>query len=191
MAEVTINNSPVHSDTILTAVYNETGPNWARFHTGTDFAPYGTTPPRPTLYSVCTGTVENVIHYTGSEALGNQVIIKDSVTNNYWRYCHLTQILVTAGANVTTATAVGVMGDTGNVTGVHLHLEYSSVSYWDSTYTYFLNPSEALGIPNVRGTIVHYDGSIPPEPPTEREKGFKWWIFTKSIKQRRNLARLN
>ena len=25
MAEVTINNSPVHSDTILTAVYGETG----------------------------------------------------------------------------------------------------------------------------------------------------------------------
>lgn len=181
MAEVTINNSPIHSDSTLTAVYGETGPYWANFHTGTDFVPYGTTPPRPTLYSVCSGTVVNVIFYTGSQALGNQVVIQDSVTGKYWRYCHLTQILVSIGDTVTTASQVGVMGDTGNVTGVHLHLEYSQVSYWDSTYTYFLNPSTALGIPNERGTIVHYDGTIPPEPPTpttsEKKKGWKWQIF--------------
>lgn len=57
MAEVTINNSPVHSDAILTAVFGETGSSWARYHTGTDFAPYGSTPVNPTLYSVCNGTV--------------------------------------------------------------------------------------------------------------------------------------
>lgn len=181
MAEVTINNSPVHSDTILTAVYRETGPNWARFHTGTDFAPYGTTPPRPTLYSVCSGTVVNVIFYTGSQALGNQVVIQDSVTCKYWRYCHMTQILVSIGDTVTTSSRVGVMGDTGNVTGVHLHLEYSTTSGWD--YDSFLNPSDALGIPNVRGTIVHYNAT-PPTPPTpteeKKKKGWKWQIWHRS-----------
>ena len=177
MAEVTINNSPVHSDTILTAVFNETGPNWSRFHTGTDFAPYGSTPARPTLYSVCNGTVVNVIHYTGTQALGNQAIIQDTNTGNYWRYCHMTQILVSTGDTVTTSSQVGVMGDTGNVTGVHLHLEYSTTSGWN--YDSFLNPSDALGIPNVRGTIVHFDGEIPPEPPTptEKKKGWKWQIW--------------
>lgn len=176
MSEVTINNSPVHSDTILTAVYGETGPNWSRFHTGTDFAPYGNTPARPTLYSVCSGIVVNVIHYTGTQALGNQVIIQDSITNNYWRYCHMTQILVSIGDTVNTSSQVGIMGDTGNVTGVHLHLEYSTTSGWD--YDSFLNPSDALGIPNLRGTIVHYDGTTPPTPtPSEKKKGWKWQIW--------------
>lgn len=175
MAEVTINNSPVHSDSILTAVYGETGPNWSRFHTGTDFAPYGSTPARPTLYSVCNGTVVNVIHYTGTQALGNQAVIQDSITGNYWRYCHMTQILVSTGDTVTTSSQVGVMGDTGNVTGVHLHLEYSTTSGWD--YDSFLNPSDALGIPNLRGTIVHYDGTIPPTPTPSEKKGWKWQIW--------------
>ena len=164
MSTVTINNSPIHSDTILTAVYGETGSSWARFHTGTDFAPYGSTPAQPDLYSVCTGTVANIINYTGSEALGNQIIIQDSVTGNYWRYCHMNSPSpLTIGQSVTTATKVGVMGMTGNATGIHLHLEYSTTSYWD--YDTFLNPSTALGIPNERGTIVKYNGEIPPEPP--------------------------
>lgn len=183
MAEVTINNSPIHSDSIITALYGETGASWSGIHTGSDFAPYGTTPPRPTLYSVCSGTVVNVIFYTGSQALGNQVVIQDSITGLYWRYCHMTQILVSIGDSVTTASRVGVMGDTGNVTGVHLHLELSDVSYWDSTRTHFQNPLTALGIPNQRGTIVHYDGTppIPPTPTeTKKKKGWKWQIWHRS-----------
>lgn len=174
MAEVTINNSPVHSDTILTAVYGETGPNWSRFHTGTDFAPYGSTPARPNLYSVCNGIVINVITYTGTQALGNQIIIQDNDTGNYWRYCHMTSPSpLSIGDSVNTNSIVGQMGDTGNVTGVHLHLEYSTTSGWD--YDSFLNPSDALGIPNVRGTIVHYNGTTPPTPiPTIEKQSLKW-----------------
>ena len=186
MAEVTINNSPVHSDTILTAVYGETGPNWSRFHTGTDFAPYGSTPPRPTLYSVCSGSVVNVIHYTGTQALGNQVIIQDSNTGNYWRYCHMTQILASIGDTVTTSSQVGIMGDTGNVTGVHLHLEYSTTSGWD--YDSFLNPSDALGIPNQRGTIVHYNGTTPPTPTPVKKRRFPWVLYANKIR-RRNMGK--
>lgn len=187
MSTVTISNSPVHSDTILTAVYGETGPNWARFHTGTDFAPYGNTPSNPDLYSVCRGRVQQV-KYDGT--LGNQIVIKDNDTNNYWRYCHMREAsTLQVGAVVNTNTKVGVMGATGNVTGIHLHLEYATTLAWN--YDTFLNPSTALGIPNVRGTIVKFDGTPPPPTPTEREKGFKWWIFTKSIKQRRNLTKLN
>ena len=177
MAEVTINNSPVHSDTILTAVYGETGPNWARFHTGTDFAPYGSTPSNPDLYSVCRGRVQQVT-YDGT--LGNQIVIKDNDTNNYWRYCHMRDAsTLSVGAVVNTGTKVGVMGATGNVTGIHLHLEYATTLAWN--YDTFLNPSDALGIPNVRGTIVHYNGSVPPIPPTpteeKKKKGWKWQIW--------------
>lgn len=187
MAEVTINNSPVHSDTILTAVYGETGPNWSRFHTGTDFAPYGSTPARPDLYSVCTGVVINKVSYTGTQALGNQIIIQDLVTGYYWRYCHMTNPTpLNIGDNVNTSTIVGQMGATGNVTGVHLHLEYSTTSGWD--YDSFLNPSDALGIPNERGTIVHYNGTTPPEPPLPtgagKKKKFPWVLYANKLRGR-------
>lgn len=187
MAEVTINNSPVHSDTILTAVYGETGPNWSRFHTGTDFAPYGTTPARPNLYSVCTGVVINKVSYTGTQVLGNQIIIQDLVTGYYWRYCHMTNPTpLNIGDRVYTSTIVGQMGATGNVTGVHLHLEYSTTSGWD--YDSFLNPSDALGIPNQRGTIVHYNGTTPPEPPLPTGAGkknkFPWVLYANKLRGR-------
>lgn len=174
MAQVTINNSPVHSDTILTAVYNETGPNWARFHTGTDFAPYGSTPSNPPLYSVCRGRVQQVRF---DNTLGNQIVIKDNDTNNYWRYCHMREPSTLAvGDNVNTSTQVGIMGATGNVTGIHLHLEYATTLAWN--YDTFLNPSDALGIPNERGTIVHF-GESPTPPPLEetKKKGWKWQIW--------------
>lgn len=178
MSEVTINNSPVHSDSILTAVYGETGPSWARWHTGTDFAPYGTTPANPPLFSVCSGTVYSK-SYDGT--LGNQIIIQDSVTGNYWRYCHMQSASpLNVGDTVNTGTQVGIMGDTGNVTGIHLHLEYATSPVWN--YDTFLNPSTALGIPNERGTIVHYDGTIPPTPPVPTNKNFKKWLMAKAKK---------
>lgn len=185
MAEVTIPNSPVHSDAILTAVFGETGPSWARYHTGTDFAPYGTTPANPDLYSVCNGTVYSIT-YDGT--LGNQIIIQDSSTNNYWRYCHMqSRSPLSVGDLVDTNTKVGVMGATGNVTGIHLHLEYATSPIW--SYSTFLNPSDALGIPNVRGTIVKYGGT-PPEPPTPtqetaKRKRFPWVLYTKKFRNKR------
>ena len=182
MSEVTINNSPVHSDTILTAVYGETGSMWARFHTGTDFAPYGNTPSNPDLYSVCTGTVVSI---TYTSALGNQILIQDSNTGYYWRYCHMAQPSpLSVGDNVNTLTQVGIMGDTGNVTGIHLHLEYATTTTWD--YDTFLNPSDALNIPNVRGTIVKYSGVIPPTPISIRiRKKFPWVIYAKKLRLKR------
>lgn len=180
MSTITIPNSPIHSDSILTAVYGETGPNWARFHTGTDFAPYGDTPSNPALFSVCEGVVENVL-YDGT--LGNQIVIRDNATGNYWRYCHMqSSSPLSIGDNVNTGSQVGVMGATGNVTGIHLHLEYSTSSSW--SYDNFLNPSNALHIPNERGTIVKYDGSapVPPSPTPSHNKNSKKWLLSKCKK---------
>lgn len=110
MSTVTIPNSPVHSDTVLTAVYGETGGHWSNFHTGTDFAPTGDTPSNPPLFSVCDGSVVQV-RYTS--ALGNQVVIQDDITGNYWRYCHMKNTSpLSVGDRVNTGTSVGVMGAT-------------------------------------------------------------------------------
>ena len=110
MAEVTINNSPIHGDSIITALYGETGTHWAQMHTGSDFAPYGSTPANPDLFSVCSGTVVDKITYTG-QALGNQIVIQDSTTGLYWRYCHMNAPSpLVIGETVTTATKVRCYG---------------------------------------------------------------------------------
>lgn len=196
MAEVTINNSPIHSDSIITACYGETGEHWSAMHTGSDFAPYGTTPQHPDLYSVCTGIVSSKVTYTGSQLLGNQIVIQDTTTGLYWRYCHMQYPSdLSVGDSVTTSTKVGNMGNTGNATGIHLHLELSDVLYWDTTRTHFQDPLIALGIPNERGTIVHFGGTpTPPEPPEPEETSkkkhrFNWQTFTKNIRNRRNLTK--
>lgn len=88
---------------------------------------------------------------------------------------------LSVGDNVTTATKVGVMGDTGNVTGIHLHLEYATTSYWD--YDTFLNPATALGIPNERDTIVHYS-STPPTPIFIRKTKFPWVLYARKIRNK-------
>lgn len=94
------------------------------------------------------------------------------------------------GDTVTTATKVGKMGATGNVTGIHLHLELSDVSYWDTTRTHFQNPLIALGIPDARGTIVHYNGTVPPEPPEpptpteQKKKKFPWVLYSRQLRNK-------
>lgn len=74
------------------------------------------------------------------------------------------------------------MGATGNVSGRHLHLECSTTQAWQ--YSTFVNPSTVLGIANVRGTIIHYDGTTPPVPPTPPTPTFsksssKWRLVLK------------
>ena len=92
------------------------------------------------------------------------------------------------GDTVNTNTIVGIMGATGNVTGIHLHLEYATSPIWN--YDTFLNPREALVIQNKRGTIVHWDGTIPPEPPEpptptpKKRKKFKWVLYLRNIRRR-------
>lgn len=182
MAEFTLNNSPVHSDSILTAVFGDTGKYWARYHTGIDFVPYGNTEATPLLYSVCKGVVYSILY---NKALGNQVILKDN-DGKYWRYCHLKEkSSLVEGSIVDYNTVIGIMGKTGNATGIHLHLEYSKSPYW--SYDYFLNPAEKLGIDNKRGTIIHYkqkeDEPIP-EPKEKTKNKFKWVLYAKKLRNK-------
>lgn len=90
------------------------------------------------------------------------------------------------GDNVTISTKVGNLGATGNVTGSHLHLELSDVPYWDTTRTHFSNPLEYLGIPNARGTIVHYEEYIPPEPSISKKKNkFPWILYARKLRNKK------
>lgn len=92
-------------------------------------------------------------------------------------------IVVNVGDKVNLNTKLGKMGNTGYSTGTHLHLELSTTQAWICGN--FLNPVESLGIPNVQGTIVEYNGDEPnpPEPPEKQDKTFyKKWFMKKCKK---------
>lgn len=74
------------------------------------------------------------------------------------------------------------MGDTGNVTGVHLHLERATTYNWQCGT--FLNPAEYLEIPNVDDTIVNY-GSTPPTPSNLRKTKFPWVLYARKLRNKR------
>lgn len=186
MAEVTIPNSPVHSEIIITYPYGVADSGYScGWHTGIDFAPYGNTENNPLMYPVKKGRVV-YINNTTDVALGVQVQILDE-DGIYWRYCHmvLNSLQVNVGDEVDINTPLGRMGNTGNVTGRHLHLEASTTQSWNCDT--FVNPTTILGIPNVDNTIIKFDGSITPTPtPTiSRKTKFKWVLYTNKIRNRR------
>lgn len=170
MATIQLNNSPVHSDSIITAIYGDTGSMWScGFHTGLDFASYSGES-NPMLYSCCIGEVVEV-NLTPSASLGNNVVIRDT-NGKYFRYCHMVtgSVQVSVGDQVNLSTPIGQMGDTGNVTGIHLHLEYATTQGWNCNT--FLDPAGYFGVTFARGDIVEYSGS--PTPPTHKGNAKKW-----------------
>lgn len=184
MAEVTINNSPVHSQSMISYPYGVPDTSYScGFHTGIDFIPYGSTPSNPMLYSIIDGEIVDVTT-DPNVALGIQVVILGN-NNEYFRYCHLVvgSVQVQIGDLVTINSPIGQMGDTGNVTGVHLHLERSTTFAWQCNT--FLNPAEYLGIPNEDDLIVNY-GSTPPVPTDITKSKFKWVLYAKKLRERRN-----
>lgn len=136
MGEVTTKYSPMHIDCKVGQPYGEVDSRYScGFHTGIDFPQSGVSVQNPDLYS-CSDDGEVTYVYKDSTgttpALGNQVQIYDKRTGLYFRYCHMLYGSVTlkVGDKVTTSTMVGKMGNTGNSTGTHLHLEATTKKAW-------------------------------------------------------------
>ena len=180
MATVKTNKSPMHITCTVGYPYGVQDSGYScGYHTGCDFPETGTSEKNPDVYSIVEDG-EVVYIYKDSTgrtpALGNQVQIKDNKTGHFYRYCHLLHgsISVNVGDKVNLLTKLAKMGNTGNSTGTHLHLELSTSQAWQCGN--FLNPVEPLGIPNVRGTVVEFSGETPPEPPvpTKKRNSIKW-----------------
>ena len=86
-----------------------------QLHNGMDIgAPEGT--------KVMAGLSGTVTTSAYNDSYGNYVIIKDSKGYEL-RYAHLSSRSVSAGASVTKGDEIGLVGNTGNSTGSHLHIE--------------------------------------------------------------------
>jgi murein DD-endopeptidase MepM/ murein hydrolase activator NlpD len=91
------------------------GMRWGRLHAGEDMAaPIGTP-----IHAISSGTVV----FTGVEGgYGNKIEIRHWDGTCSW-YGHLSKIEVKVGQQVTPGEQIGLVGDSGDATGPHLHLE--------------------------------------------------------------------
>lgn len=99
----------------VSAGFGARGDRWSSLHTGLDLAaPIGTP-----LVAAADATITSVGD-AGAYGLRTVLTLEDGT--ELW-YCHQSAALVSVGDTVAVADPVGRVGDTGNTTGPHLHLE--------------------------------------------------------------------
>lgn len=102
------------------------------------------------VYAISSGWVK--ITNTGSSGLGKCVHIQMDDPQYYGQwilYGHLSSFAVANKQYVNKGQLIGVMGNTGDSTGPHTHLEWrNKYDRWDSDFTKY-NICEFTGIPNI------------------------------------------
>ena len=162
----------------VTGMYGVQRPT--HMHVGIDLA----TSKAEEMYSILDGTV---IHKKYSSVRGHYIVIKGD--NGYaYLYQHMESASpLNVGDRVQVGQYVGTEGTTGQVTGLHLHMEMQNLSsgrdwYFGNDISYYINPAEYMGFPNQSGISVFYDGE--PIEPIEPTKNKNKWIQFKSRKKR-------
>ena len=133
-------NIPLTGEFRVTCEYKRKG-NWAAgWHTGIDMVC-----DNDTIYGTCDGTIYKI---GVDKSYGNYITVKAPDGKFHW-FCHLSKVTCSVGQKISRTTKIGVMGNTGNSTGKHLHFEIrnSSNKYADNS-----NPADYMGIPNKVGT---------------------------------------
>lgn len=137
---------------------------------------------------MCNGEV--VLKSYDEDGYGNYLIMKDSQTGMGFLYAHLKEPSVkNVGDTVRIGEFVGIEGTTGSSTGIHLHLEMQDISthnwIFNADKSYYTNPADFLGIPNVEGTVAIYYGT--PIPTTPKRNRFKWVLYARKLRNRNKI----
>lgn len=166
------------------------------YHSGLDIST-GTGTRGSNLYSICNGTIIQKAYNAGG--YGNYIIIKDNNSNYAFLFAHMADpALKNVGDTISLGEQFGVEGATGNVTGLHTHIEMQDYvknnnkwimnpndsSLWGSVY---LPATDYMGFPNQLGISVIYDGTpVPPTPPTPTKKQhkFPWVLYAKKLRNK-------
>ena len=141
-------NIPLTGIFKVTATFGQKGKYWANGHKGVDMICEN-----KNIYATCNGTVR-VVAFDES-GWGQYVSIGDEAGNRHI-FCHMVKgsVKVKVGQKVTRATVLGIMGTTGNSSGVHLHYQINNSNNVP------VNPCPYMGIPNTKGTYNSKDYEI-------------------------------
>ena len=137
-------NLPVTGTFKVSCEYLRKGNLWSSgYHKGIDI-----TCNNRSIYCTCDGVVKTVGF--DADGWGQYVRVEEKKTKRIHIFCHLVKgsVKVKVGQAVSRATILGVMGTTGNSTGVHLHFQIEK----SNTNRTVCDPTEWLGIPNKKGT---------------------------------------
>ena len=102
------------------------------------------------VYEIQTG-IGNIPGATGVKSWGNYVLIKHP-NGMFTRYAHLQEIYVSVNQEVNENSCIGLIGNTGNSRGRHLHFEVAN-GYSSSTR---INPEPYLDKPIYSENILKY-----------------------------------
>lgn len=128
----------------------------SKYHKGIDLVAQGD----KTVVSVTDGVVKRVSTQSG---YGNYVWVANNDGTGAI-YAHLAKTLCKVGQNVTCKTPIGIEGNTGNSTGLHLHFGISTSKDYSETHSknYWFNPAIYFGISNYTAKQLKgktFDGS--------------------------------
>ena len=114
----------------ITKRVGDTGPMWATFHKGTDFAVPEGTP----IYAAHGGTVVHSSNDGGKEGLYISIdwLGADGMMRDL--YFHLSRADAKVGEKARTGDMLGLSGKTGNTDGPHLHFQIQSGSGSDREF---------------------------------------------------------
>ncbi|MFP7298438.1 peptidoglycan DD-metalloendopeptidase family protein [Neobacillus niacini] len=96
-------------------ISSKQGMRWGKSHKGIDIA-------RPSNRTIKAADNGKVVSAGWDGGYGNKIVI-DHQNGIRTVYAHLSSIDVSVGQTVSQGSAIGVMGSTGNSTGIHLHFE--------------------------------------------------------------------
>jgi murein DD-endopeptidase MepM/ murein hydrolase activator NlpD len=107
--------NPLRTSYSITSRYGEVSRSRSSSHTGLDLATSLGTP----IYPIASGTVT----FTGWQGSYGYMVIVDHGDGIQSWYAHCNNIYANVGDEVSTDTNIAAVGNTGNSTGPHLHLE--------------------------------------------------------------------
>lgn len=195
MVEVQASLAPfINQEFVVTGAWGE--PRTGHIHAGIDLASLGTGSNAQPIYSMSDGIVTRVDQTDQGTGYGAMAIIWNQQNNDLWLYGDLgdNSVVLTVGQTVQQGQQVGVEGNPSGTasTGLHVHLEKENQSdgIFKFGYNNSIDPTTGTGILNEVYTTSDeyyiYDGT--PIPPTQSiSKKFNWPVFTKIIRERRDI----
>jgi murein DD-endopeptidase MepM/ murein hydrolase activator NlpD len=114
-------------------IYRKYGINSSGRNTGTDISapegtPIGLPPGNWEVLDAFDRAISGGLGNKTNKGYGNSVLVRNPETGETLRFSHLKDVKIQPGKVYSGGSLLGTVGKTGNVTGVHLDLEYKNAS---------------------------------------------------------------